>query len=237
LNSESMNSHSNASDMYFPPDLITRSDRETLVDCGAFDGDSIRSFLSHNQGHFEQIYAFEPDRVNRQGLEAYRANLSDSIASRITVLPYALGNARARVLFSTGNAVASRIISPSDSGETECLPLDDILEEESPTFLKMDIEGAEPEAIQGARRILNESRPVLAACVYHRSEHLWEIPSLIRDVSSHHEIFLRRYAEDCWELICYAVPTNRICRRLAFSKGTCFRTAIDRAYGSAAVTP
>ncbi len=210
LNSEAMRPHCNASDMYFPPDLIQRSDHEIYVDCGAFDGDSIRSFLDHNQNLFERIYAFEPDPVNREGLNAYREALPEGIGRRITVFPYALGSSHSRVVFSIGSAVASKIVSRSDSGETECLTLDEVMEGRSPTFIKMDIEGAEPEAIKGAGRVLNQSRPVLAACVYHRSEHLWEIPLLIREISAHHKIFLRRYAEDCWELVCYAIPENRL---------------------------
>jgi hypothetical protein len=46
-------------------------------------------------------------------------------------------------------------------------------------------------------------------CVYHRSQHLWEIPSQIHSISGDYDIFLRRYAEDCWELVCYAVPCKR----------------------------
>lgn len=210
LNSEAMSPHCAPSDMYFQPDLITPSEHETFVDCGAFDGDSIRSFLHHNQNRFERIYALEPDPINRKGLNMYLQTLPDNIRERITVFPYAVGNRRTRVLFSTGNYVASKIVSQSDSGETECLTLDELLAGQSPTFIKMDIEGAEPEAIAGAARVLNESRPVLAACIYHRSEHLWEIPSLVRSISPCHKIFLRRYAEDCWELACYAIPENRV---------------------------
>jgi FkbM family methyltransferase len=210
LNSEAMSPHCAPSDMYFQPDLITPSAYETFVDCGAFDGDSIRSFLHHNQNRFERIYALEPDPINRETLNMYLQMLPDNIRERITVFPYALGDSRTRVLFSAGHSVASKIISESDSGETECLTLDELMAGQSPTFIKMDIEGAEPGAIEGAARVLNESLPVLAACVYHRSEHLWEIPSLTRRVSTHHEIFLRRYAEDCWELACYAIPEHRL---------------------------
>jgi hypothetical protein len=74
----------------------------------------------------------------------------------------------------------------------------------------MDIESAEPEALDGARELLRRHRPVLAVCTYHRSEHLWQIPNLIRSMVPEYHLFLRRYAEDCWEGVCYAIPKHRL---------------------------
>jgi FkbM family methyltransferase len=206
LNSEDMMPPSRAMETYFPPDLIKLSDHEVLVDCGAYDGDSIRGFLNRVENCFDQIYALEPDSGNRRALEYYCRTLPDSVRARITVLPYALGKTRSKVYFSNDSLVSSKITAVNAAAEVECLSLDELAGDRSPSFIKMDIEGAEPDAIEGASRILNEHQPMLAACVYHRSEHLWEIPWLIRKVSPHHSIFLRRYAEDCWELVCYAIP-------------------------------
>jgi FkbM family methyltransferase len=210
LDSEDMKRPSPTEETYFAPDLILRNVEETFVDCGAFDGDSIRQFLALNTNQFRRIFALEPDGMNRNRLRAWLAQVPDAIADRVTILPYAVGDKRQRVQFSEGNFVASRIAGADPEGTTECVPLDEIMANHEPTFIKMDVEGAEPQAIRGARGILNAHRPVLAACVYHKSQHLWEIPALIRDISPHHQIFLRRYAEDCWELVCYAVPRNRL---------------------------
>jgi hypothetical protein len=74
----------------------------------------------------------------------------------------------------------------------------------------MDIEGAEPEALAGAARTMARCRPVMAVCVYHRCDHLWIIPQLLKAANPDYRIFLRRYAEDCWETVCYAVPPERL---------------------------
>jgi hypothetical protein len=74
----------------------------------------------------------------------------------------------------------------------------------------MDIEGSEPEALRGSAQLLRQHRPVLAVCTYHRSEHLWEIPNLIRTICPDYMIFLRRYAEESWEGVCYAIPPDRL---------------------------
>lgn len=95
--------------------------------------------------------------------------------------------------------------------EVECRRLDSIFSgEECPTLIKMDIEGAEVEAILGAARIARQSRPVFAVCAYHRCEHLWTLPKLLKAANADYRIYLRRYAEECWETVYYAVPPERL---------------------------
>ena len=88
--------------------------------------------------------------------------------------------------------------------------LDNVLHPPWPTFIKMDIEGSEPAALWGARRILKEHKPVLAICAYHEAEHLWTLPLLIHALQPEYKLFLRRYAEYAFELIWYAVPMERV---------------------------
>jgi hypothetical protein len=94
----------------------------------------------------------------------------------------------------------------------DCRRLDDIDWSVTPTYIKMDIESAEPEAIAGGAELLRRHQPTLAICTYHRNEHLWDIPNLIHSISPDYHIFLRRYAEECWEGVCYAIPKHRLKR-------------------------
>jgi hypothetical protein len=125
--------------------------------------------------------------------------------------PYAVGAQNARVRFKATSTAGSRV-DASGTYEAECRSLDDVLMEQQvvPTYIKMDIEGAEPEAIEGAARTLSEHAPVLAVCLYHRCDHLWRIPLLIKKLAPDYNIFIRRYAEECWELVCYAVLASRL---------------------------
>jgi hypothetical protein len=88
--------------------------------------------------------------------------------------------------------------------------LDDLLPSTIPTFIKMDIEGAEPDALRGASKLIAEHTPVLAICLYHAQEHLWQIPLLLQSLNSTYNFYLRRYADECWEIVCYAVPKSRL---------------------------
>jgi hypothetical protein len=74
----------------------------------------------------------------------------------------------------------------------------------------MDIEGAELDAIPGAARIAAECRPIMAVCAYHHCSDLWTLPGLLKAANPTYHVFLRRYAEECWETVYYAIPPERL---------------------------
>jgi FkbM family methyltransferase len=202
--------HESASQIYFHDGLVELSTSEELVDCGAFDGDSIRAFINRTDGSFRGIHALEPDAANRQKLYEYLEMVPRDISSRIKVLPFGAGDRNATLRFDSTGTAGSRIGTGDSATEIECRCLDDLFEDERPTIIKMDIEGAEPAALRGAQRLLRRARPTVAVCAYHKSEHLWTIPSLLKRLTQDYAIFLRRYAEDCWELVYYAIPLERV---------------------------
>jgi FkbM family methyltransferase len=197
-------------DTYFPLDLLSPGDDEVFVDCGGFDGDTIRSFSEHWGGRFRHAFAFEPDPANRAALASNVAK--SGLTPRITVMPYAVGNTNGPVSFVCSSSAASHVTAEESGAAIQCRRLDDIEWPFTPTYIKMDIESAEPEAIAGAAELLRKHHPVLAVCTYHRSEHLWQIPNLVRSIAPEYNLFLRRYAEECWEGVCYAIPARRLRR-------------------------
>jgi len=199
-----------ASDTYFPRDLLSPVPDEVFVDCGSFDGDSIRSFNRHWGGEFRHAFAFEPDPANRGALATNMEAMG--IGDRVTVMPYAVGNINGQVSFALNSSASSHVTTQDAGATVECRRLDDIEWPLVPTYIKMDIEGAEPEALAGGSELLRRHQPVLAVCTYHRSEHLWQIPNLIRSIAPEYNLFLRRYAEECWEGVCYAIPKHRLKR-------------------------
>jgi FkbM family methyltransferase len=197
-----------AEETYFPEELVSQTPLERFVDCGAFDGDSVRSFLKRRRA-FDRIVAVEPDPVNCRNLSAFVASLPENTRSKIRVVQSAVGARRQRVRFEvTGTAGSS--VQQSGTIEVECMPLDEILRGVAPTYIKMDIEGAEPDALAGAREIIRTHTPVLAICLYHCQDHLWRIPLQIRALSDQYRLYLRRYSDACWEQVCYAIPARRL---------------------------
>ncbi len=195
-------------ELYFPSELVTEIEEEVLVDCGAFDGDSIRSFMRRGQG-FRHVYALEPDASNLENLLASVEQLPAEIRGKITVWPFAVGDKDEKVYLVETHDVASKVSLAREGVAIESRKLDSLPWRFRPTYIKMDIEGSEPYAIAGGAALLRDELPVLAICLYHRSEHLWQIPKLIHSLAPDYSLYLRRYAEDCWEQVCYAVPPKR----------------------------
>ena len=197
-------------EMYFPSDLVALLPAEAFVDCGAFDGDSVRAFVAATGGRFGRIYAWEADPGNVCKLTASCGQLTDDLAERIQILPYAVGERNVTMRFTAEGSVSSRFGESDAAHEVDCKTIDAVFSAASPTFIKMDIEGAEPAALRGAMQTMARCRPVMAVCAYHSCDHLWTIPQLLKGGNPDYHIFLRRYAEDCWETVYYAVPPERL---------------------------
>jgi FkbM family methyltransferase len=196
---------------YFANDLFSLLPDERFVDCGAFDGDSIQSFLEASDGKFARIDAFESDPLNFASLQ--RVVESNGLLKSTTVLHQkAVSSTVGSGRFSaTGQANAG--ISDQGDIEMSCTTLDESLDGQHPTFIKMDIEGAEIDALRGARRIITRHQPLLAICVYHRQNDLWRIPMLMHELEPESLLTLRPYWLDGFDLVCYAVPPNRVKRQ------------------------
>ncbi|HXY36169.1 MAG TPA: FkbM family methyltransferase, partial [Planctomycetaceae bacterium] len=203
-------------EQYFPDDLFAVAPDEVFVDCGAFDGDTIRVLSQRLGGSLCRIFALEPDPQNFAMLEAYLASLGPRGRS-VTALPYAVGRRRETLRFAaTGGDNAS--VAAEGSVTVEAVSLDELLANEAPSFIKMDIEGFELEALAGAAEVIRRHRPIMAVTVYHLSDHLWKVPLAIATAAdpqfdtsapADYSFFLRSYQSEFWETVCYAVPRSR----------------------------
>ena len=184
--------------VYFPPDLYCVNDAEVFVDCGAYDGDTVKTLLGLTSFSRGTVFAFEPDPLTFARLEQYHANLPQAAKSRIHISQKAVGERAGTISFAMTGLPAST----AGSGDTvvECVPLDDVLKDVHPTIIKMDIEGSEIAALNGAADTIRTHRPILAISAYHTQNHFWEIPQLIKDLSSDYHIFLRPHLIEVWEL-------------------------------------
>jgi FkbM family methyltransferase len=198
-----------AQDTYFPDDLVLPREDEVFVDCGAFDGDSVRAFIARRGGVFKTALALEPDPQNFLALARYVEGLEPALRERVVPRPLAAASHNGVLSFDLHGDMSSTA-SSEGTVTLDCARLDDILAEHPPTYVKMDIEGAELDALEGARGVIATHRPVLAICAYHKQNDLWRIPGKIRTLYAGYQLFLRLYAEDCWEIVCYAIPENRL---------------------------
>ena len=188
---------------YFPPDLPKWKAPVRLIDCGAFDGDTISALLAGGGG-VEAVVAFEPDPRNFSRLADVARRNSRLVADGIYLWPCGVHSHSGQLRFAANKDAASHVAA--DGSEViQCVSLDDAVHGFGPTLIKMDIEGAEYAALQGARQIILENRPGLAVCVYHCPEDIWQIPLLVRDWQCGYKFHLRLHGFSGFDLVMYAV--------------------------------
>lgn len=197
-------------DQYFPDDLFTLIPDEVVIDCGAFDGDTIRHILKR-RSDFRQILAFEPDPTNFKLLQEYTSGLPETFSKRIMLRRLALGSEKGQILFEALAAPGSKA-SQTGSLVVECDTLDSIVSDWEPTYVKMDIEGSECDAIRGAQGIMTRASPIWAVCVYHLPEDIWRVPLSLASLCHNYRFFLRKYRTEVWETVCYAIPAGRLAK-------------------------
>jgi FkbM family methyltransferase len=194
---------------YFPRDVFSFSDNECFVDCGAYNGDTVISFLEEYHNKFDRIIALEPDPINYAAIQEYVDSLDGDIRGKIVLKPVAAADKRGTLSFeASGNSSSSS--SSAGNVMVDCEPLDGLLANDHPTYVKMDIEGAELDALRGASHLIRRDLPLLAISAYHRQNHLWQVPLTIQSSCKGYSFFLRPHVADTWDLVCYAVPDNRL---------------------------
>ncbi len=189
---------------YFPLDIPAWKTPLRFVDCGAFDGDTLLNFQKFNIP-VEAVSAFEPDENNFRKLAQY-VHANQKYFLEASLWPCAVSSSTRQLSFNTGKGEASAI-SLTGNSMIQCVSLDEAIPTFMPNLIKMDIEGAEPEALLAARTLIQASCPGLAISIYHRPEHLWQIPLLVENLAKgQYQYFLRAHAFNDFDVVLYAIP-------------------------------
>jgi FkbM family methyltransferase len=195
-------------DQYYPAGIIKLSEEEAFIDAGAYNGDTIFDFLERTSNKFDSVIAFELDKNNFKEMESAIDKLDVNLKKKIRLYNLGLLDEEKDIYYETGGSgmqstFINVINTASDSGKT--VRLSDIIKNKKVTFIKMDIEGSEPRALSGAEEIIKKQKPKLAICVYHKPEHLWEIPLYLKEIVPEYKIFFRHHTPLEYETVCYAV--------------------------------
>ncbi len=138
---------------------------------------------------FSRTYFYEPDPKNYAIAVDYFSEWQKDVLDKIVFRNCCIGKENGTACF---NAAESEDWHISETGST-AIPMvsldEDILEPVS--FIKMDIEGFERDALEGAKNHITSEHPKLAICVYHKPDDLWEIPKLIKKYDEEYTLYLR----------------------------------------------
>lgn len=187
-----------AEEQYFDQ-IVGLTDQEVFVDCDAYIGDTAMEFIQRVNGKYRQIYMFEAEPSK------YGQIQKNLMRQQYKLYPYGVWSENKVLCFDADGSSASKVSGHGTGIEVKVVALDNVDFGETPTFIKMDIEGAEKEALLGAKNMISEFHPKLAICVYHRWEDLFELPLLIKEFYPDYRLYIRHYSNRFAETVCYAI--------------------------------
>lgn len=195
------------SSQYFPQDFSLPRGNSRFINGGAYDGDTLRSMIENFGRLGDATVCFEPDILNFKRLTENVGKLHPSIMGDVFCLPLGLGEICQKLKFRSGSYVNSSIDS-TGSEELTVVSIDDALPNFDPTFINMDIEGAEEQALRGAVKTLIKSKPDLAICIYHSPQQFLAVPNFLHTLNLGYKFRLRNYTGFPAETVLYATTMN-----------------------------
>ena len=186
---------------YFPQGMFALTDQESYFDCGAYTGDTIADFLKATGGAYRRIWAAEPDRSNYKQLTQYinEEKLSNAEAVNKGIYSYT-----GKLPFQEEGSMLSMITDASDR-YIEVDTIDHIAADAPVTFIKLDVEGAELEALKGAEQTIRTCKPILAISIYHKERDLIDIPVYVSSIAPDYSFYFRVHKKLAIDTVLYGV--------------------------------
>lgn len=180
-----------------------------FVDAGCFDCSDSLKFAAWCDGSYSKIYAFEPDIANFGTCK----RIAEEQGLRNTeIIHAAVGKETGTARFVSQCGTASHLATdslgtmPQETIETvQIAALDEMIDSAVRVgFIKMDIEGAEYDALLGAKSILLRDKPLLAICIYHKRGDMLAIMDLLHTLIPEYSFWIRHYSTVSTETVLYA---------------------------------
>lgn len=165
--------------------ILKLNNNETFMDLGAYTGDTVSEFLSYVNG-YNKIFAVEPDNKNFIRLQKNTQNYKN-----IELFNLGIHSDKQTLFFNKAGGRNSKL--SKDGKPIEVDSVDNILSGEQVTFIKMDIEGQEANAIDGAKNTILKYKPKMQISCYHKSEDIFDLPLRIAAIRNDYKLYMRHY--------------------------------------------
>ena len=163
-------------------DYLTLGESENFVDIGAYRGDTVEQFLSFTNRKYNNILAVEPDPKTYKKLVENCKNLQN-----FESLNGAVSSIDGTVEFSS---VAGRQSTIGSGIEIPSYTLDKLSEKFTPSYIKIDAEGAEIDIINGGKNLVSNHKPKIKIATYHKNRDIFEIPILLNELNENYKIYM-----------------------------------------------
>lgn len=185
---------------YFDESIVKLSPGEKFVDCGGYDlFTTIR--LNELCGQIGRAWVFEPDPEN---IKRCKANKKAENLEQVDIIEAGAYSRDGELSFS-GHGNTGSCLSAEGEIVVPVRKIDDVVGNDQVTFIKMDIEGSELEALKGAANTITRNKPKLAICIYHKKEDLLEIPEYIKELCPDYKLYIRAYHWTPGDIVMYGV--------------------------------
>ncbi len=182
---------------YFDKELIPAIKNIAFFDGGGYVGDTASEVIK-NFPDFKKIWLIEPINENLRIAKRELGHLQN-----IDFLPYGIANKKETLYFNEEKSFSTLFSKGTKSVQVETI---DNLVHEKVDYIKLDIEGAEQDAIEGAKHTIKNHKPILAICIYHKAEDWYKIPQKVLAIESDYDVYLRHYMEGIFETVMYFIP-------------------------------
>ncbi|OXU15579.1 FkbM family methyltransferase [Sedimentisphaera salicampi] len=172
---------------------------EVFVDAGGFTGDTTEQFCLRCPD-FGKIYFFEPSSRNIEEAKKRLKTTEEIVYSEV-----GLSDSDGFLFFNPDKGSASSINLDGTGEKIKVSTLDHIVAEQV-SFIKMDLEGWEIKALQGAREHILKDKPKLAISVYHFPSDIWKIFEFVKNINPDYKVYLRHYTQGWSETVMYFIP-------------------------------
>ncbi len=185
-------------------DFLNYSDHEVFVDAGCKDLSTTVELAGLCPG-LKKVYAFEPDPDNYRECLVKREIEHDRLPETV-LFQQGVWSRRTNLKFNAFASCGSRI-AENGSSVIDVVSIDETIQDnDKVTFIKMDIEGSELEALKGAKNVIQRDKPKCAVCIYHKPEDMVAIPLYFRELVPEYRLYVRHYSNSEFETVLYAVP-------------------------------
>lgn len=191
-------------DQYFVKDLLQISPNEIFIDGGAYTGDTIQQFMDMARKQkidYKKIIAFEPDERNYELLSRYYGH-----KEKVILVKKGIYKEDGILYFKDAGAAASIVDNEEDASyQIPVTSIDKVSDCNDATWIKMDIEGAEMDALYGAKEVIKRNHPKLTICIYHSDRDMLGIIEYIHELVPEYKLYVRHHSRSNVETVLYAI--------------------------------
>lgn len=188
----------NFEEQYFSKDIIKKQDNVVFVDGGGYVGDTLPNIIK-NYPNYKKIYTIEPNTLHINIAKRDFKNTRD-----IEFINCGLGKNKEEILENNSTQNNCK----HDYQALNINTIDNLIKEKI-DYIKLDIEGAEQDAIIGATKSIKKHHPILAICIYHKAQDWYKVPQLVLQIREDYNIYLRHYMEGVYETVMYFIPKRK----------------------------